>query len=627
MPARQAPYAIPPSVGEQLPDGEFLLPICTTRERALRILDALNYFTSRRVTDDLDHIADVLRALAHVNNPTLAPCLDCGGGCIEYPPSAPFITYEPNNPYTEPGVIPPGYVSTPWYIADATSQSIYDTLPGAACVTLGGLPPNPVFEGLPRFTVRLSGTGRVLLHLLLVNFGGMYQVTVDEDLLQTQVIDSNQDKISIPPETSDTTLWEWEFTTPGQHRIDVIILPNAQVEPPFALFGGGLAKVELCDFSETPPMGNLYRTNPENPCELQESADQGATWTTIYSAADCAEPGPAGPAGPQGEPGPAGPAGPQGPQGPAGPAGPQGPAGTGGNIYPPRPTAAQPDALCNAAAHIHTQTALLLGRILDDLATITPEEVLSGLLGLGGWESSLLYQTITALEVTGGVNVLTEWEAVRDEVICALKNQNLERLAMIPYLESLPLSPVTRQAVMNAWGATLENGQWATWIAVGALIDTPCPDCGGDEWEIVFDFTLGDQGFASRLQPGMGGSSTVGSVRTAEGWISSGEVYGGGIKEAGCARPISISAPSSLMEIEIQYQANPTWQATWQFGLGAATHPIPYVLGSASYVWAVGGWTGNEALSALMHFFNTDPDNAIQIRRLILRGVGPAPIF
>ncbi|MFN3982708.1 MAG: hypothetical protein ACK4SA_20205, partial [Caldilinea sp.] len=253
MPARPAPYAIPPSVGEILPDGEFLLPICTTRERLLRIIDALNYFTARRVTDNLDHLADVLRALAHVNNPTLAPCLDCGGGCLQYPSSAPFITYEPQNPFTQPELRPTGYLFPPWYIGNPTSQSIYDTVIGAACTTLERASDQGfLFSGFPRFTVRLSGTGRVILHLLLVNFGGLYQITVDHDPLTLRVISAEQDKTAIPPIFEDTTLWDWEFTTPGQHRIDVILLPNGGPEPPFLKFGGGLAKVELCEFSETP---------------------------------------------------------------------------------------------------------------------------------------------------------------------------------------------------------------------------------------------------------------------------------------------------------------------------------------------------------------------------------------
>jgi hypothetical protein len=76
--------------------------------------------------------------------------------------------------------------------------------------------------------------------------------------------------------------------------------------------------------------------------------------------------------------------------------------------------------------------------------------------------------------------VLAEWEAVRTDVICALRNQNLERVAVLPYIDTLPLAPVTRDAVTKAWEATLDNGQWATWIAVGALIDTPCPCTASD---------------------------------------------------------------------------------------------------------------------------------------------------
>jgi hypothetical protein len=274
--------------------------------------------------------------------------------------------------------------------------------------------------------------------------------------------------------------------------------------------------------------------------------------------------------------------------------------------------------LCNAAAYIHTQTALLLGRILDDLATITPEEVLSGLLGLGGWESSLLYQTITALEVTGGVNVLTEWEAVRDEVICALKNQNLERLAVIPFLESLPLSPVTHQAVMNAWNATLENGQWATWIAVGALIDTSCPDCGtNDVWEQVFDFTTGAYSFQTRLPNG--------SVRTSQGWVSSGANWGG-YQEAGCKRALTIPIGTTISEIVVDWHSvTPKGMWTWRVGYGSLYMDLPNGTGDLSATWAIGPNSDSAELYVLLHFVIAEPVNNRQVRRVIVRGTGLNP--
>jgi len=64
---------------ESLPDGEFLLPVCITRER---LLEMMAMFKLAEVYSGLniDGKIDVLEALAYVENPCDSPCMpDCGG--------------------------------------------------------------------------------------------------------------------------------------------------------------------------------------------------------------------------------------------------------------------------------------------------------------------------------------------------------------------------------------------------------------------------------------------------------------------------------------------------------------------------------------------------------------------
>lgn len=297
MPTRQAPYVIPSSVGETLPDGEFLLPVCTTRERALAILDALNYFTVRRVTDDLNHMVDIVRALAYVNNPAAAECVDCAeGGCIEYPPNASFIEYRPQNPFIQPELVPEGYVFPPFYIANEVTAATYAAPIGAVVTTFERLPvegQSLLFpaSGLPQITVRVNGQGRVLLHLAAVNLGGLIQITADDDPLSVEITDLRKDLLSVPPENTRVIIHEREFTTEGAHKIDLIFLPTANDEFPFVFFGGGLLKVELCDFPTQGAENMPYelRQNPADPCEVQQSTDGGQTWTTAFRRDGCDE--------------------------------------------------------------------------------------------------------------------------------------------------------------------------------------------------------------------------------------------------------------------------------------------------------------------------------------------------
>lgn len=67
-----APYML--TVPQQeLPEGEFLLPVCTTRQRVLELLSALKraeIYTELNVSSKID----ILEALAYVQNPQDAPC-------------------------------------------------------------------------------------------------------------------------------------------------------------------------------------------------------------------------------------------------------------------------------------------------------------------------------------------------------------------------------------------------------------------------------------------------------------------------------------------------------------------------------------------------------------------------
>lgn len=209
------------------------------------------------------------------------------GECVTYPPYASFITYEPNDPFRTPDLVPEGYVFPPWYIANSAAEITYDAQLNAAVTTFERLPLTTVFNGFPRFRVTVNGIGKVTLHLVSVNIGGMCQVTVDDDLGTIELVDLIQDKLAIPPETANTLEKEYTFAVAGEHRIDVVMLSALQDQVPPVMFGGGLAGVTLCGFGlNMVQEGLLLRQSPTDDCVLEQSTD-GETWSPAFDFSQC----------------------------------------------------------------------------------------------------------------------------------------------------------------------------------------------------------------------------------------------------------------------------------------------------------------------------------------------------
>jgi len=209
------------------------------------------------------------------------------GECQTFPPYASFITYEPNDPFRTPDLVPAGYTYPPWYIAGTAAEVIYDAQLGAAVSTFERLPPLNL-SGFPRFRVTVNGIGTVTLHLAAVNIGGMAQITVDDDITTIELIDLIQDKIAVPPETANIIEKEYHFAVSGEHRIDVIMLPALQDQLPPVMFGGGLNAVTLCGFGLKMPSeeGLMLRQSLTDSCILEQSAD-GETWSEAFDFSQC----------------------------------------------------------------------------------------------------------------------------------------------------------------------------------------------------------------------------------------------------------------------------------------------------------------------------------------------------
>lgn len=213
--------------------------------------------------------------------------------CFEFPPSAAFIEWFPNNPYTEPDLVTDGYNAPAWYEATPASNLLLGTQTGDIVTDLTRFPPGSLpsiipASGLPRFRINLVAPGVVTIHLLNIIAGSLAQITIDDDISTLRFIDMNRDQIAAPFETATTTPVEVEVLGAGAHHIDVIVVSQINDEIPFLHHGGGLRKVEICGEAVNMPFFEL-RTNPDDPCSVQQRLTATGEWTEAFRMDNCCD--------------------------------------------------------------------------------------------------------------------------------------------------------------------------------------------------------------------------------------------------------------------------------------------------------------------------------------------------
>lgn len=187
-------------------------------------------------------------------------CQDLDGECLTYPPFASFISYFPQNPYTEPDLIPDGFEQPPFFVnGKDNAHDLPNYLKGDVILDFGSINIEPSWDlaKTPRIELCLTGSGVVEIHLLKIVQGGAAVISLDNpvdlgDLIAgligdgIEIIQLNQDIISLPPETAEEVIIELDVETEGDHTIYIYYLPvvNDSLIPLF--FGGGLREISLC---------------------------------------------------------------------------------------------------------------------------------------------------------------------------------------------------------------------------------------------------------------------------------------------------------------------------------------------------------------------------------------------
>jgi hypothetical protein len=233
-----------------------------------------------------------------------ANCDEGTAGCGDIWPDSSIIEYNPQDPFRQPGYVPPGYIQPPFYVVTSAMLPILflgaqvgDVLTGYLSIPV--TTPS-IGQGLARFRVNVTGKGRMNIHLINVPSGGSALITQDDNPFTARFVELNKDLVSIPPETIGIIIVEAVFDTPGPHHVDVTFIPRFNDELIFAAYGGGVRKIELCGFDEfeLPPgtpgatPGPFFEVDDDmtqmrqNGCKLEVLCTDG-TWSTIYDPTNC----------------------------------------------------------------------------------------------------------------------------------------------------------------------------------------------------------------------------------------------------------------------------------------------------------------------------------------------------
>lgn len=216
--------------------------------------------------------------------------------CRDYAMYSPFVTIEPADPFVDPDYVPDGYLAPPFWIMGMNFDPIWSTLgmlPGDLITDLtrfpgGGFPPAPIASGFARFRVNVLPGDELEIHFLTFPSAGAVSIVKNSNPLTLETIDLHMDIVAVPPETMTPIAWHWyvDSGAEGQY-VDVTFIPTVQDEQLPIRYGGGVRKLTLC---REKTGGIMLRQNPLDPCQLEQSLDDGETWELAFDYSLCIRP-------------------------------------------------------------------------------------------------------------------------------------------------------------------------------------------------------------------------------------------------------------------------------------------------------------------------------------------------
>lgn len=187
-------------------------------------------------------------------------------GCINYLPSAPFVSFSPQNPYNQPDYVPPDYEAVPFKVNSDLEYPEYlgyqatDVMVNSAAFSI-----DPIVIAtlnFPQFVLRVVGAGQIEIDLLTITAGGLlvYKVgdppnivdiieegTIGDDVV---IVDLNNDSVGVPPESDIVSAQEINIDAASGvvTLVYFVFLPVLDDSLIPLRFGGGIRQIGLCGF-------------------------------------------------------------------------------------------------------------------------------------------------------------------------------------------------------------------------------------------------------------------------------------------------------------------------------------------------------------------------------------------
>lgn len=214
--------------------------------------------------------------------------------CKEYPTYANNIAYSPVNPFISPDEIPDGYLTQPFLVNgqngnDFPNFDALDVLVPFDAITFDIDWLGNINDSLPSIQFTVNGEGHANIRLLCTPQGGLAVVTLDNppnilDIIggvvtgAENIVDLNQDLVSLPPETAQEIIFPVEVTGAGIHTIYIVYLPILDDSLIPVRFGGGFRGLELCGFLPEASMGIQGLRFVD--CNLEQQNSDGS-WSVV----------------------------------------------------------------------------------------------------------------------------------------------------------------------------------------------------------------------------------------------------------------------------------------------------------------------------------------------------------
>jgi len=441
--------------------------------------------------------------------------LDEEGGCINYAPSAPFIQYELQDPFSQPDFVPDGYLVPPFhYNSDFAYPEAFGFLATDVMVATDAI---PIFGdwgdvlGLNFPTIKLTvfGQGQIELDFLSIQLGGYAVVKVGSEpnifdivdgIIDTgvSIIDLQADIESLPIESDLVVEHEVPIDAPTGTNVYIVFIPKISVAIDFFGMGGGLRQVGLCGLEMTNEefLMEDIRLNDAN-CTLEKRI--GGTWIAVAgwdSINECVVPLAVAPEAVeavlptsttiinitneieenttniteiteqitviQAQP-------------------------IGGNVYPDYADYST-DELCAAASYVADKIITFALETIADSQTMTGLDFVLGLLGSGGYIAEQL-NLMWAHVVANWTGTLATETGYGNAILAHyLYCENFDIAAVKTAISADSYLSTDAKDVINYALDSVNQAQIALWAFAGGKQTEHVCDCASTTWKIAYNF-------------------------------------------------------------------------------------------------------------------------------------------